>query len=714
MKRKILAFGLMVIMATVLLGCQGSEVEGAPAGLGDVGMVAIDRIADGVVEDYFNVDEEDEITRVVAIAREGMGSRTYALLNDGNLYGWGRVEIRHDDGSSLFENQYTPVHILDDVAYMAGAPGGFMAVIRNDGSLWAWGILNMSAPREYQLDLGRHPVHIMDGVASFGRGATFTILSRSPRALTFICVDDNLWLWNPRLQSYPFQIMQNVYDVVGDGLSYYVIDSDSRLWRMWAADINLEEGVRPGYNIHHIMDNVMYVATGMMRDTWVLCNDGSLWGLQVIGKYFIIDDVATFGGNNRREWSRNDDFSIIRNDGSLWVNRFNHGTQQRETVHILDDVVAATVIAISDLSLAIRSDGSLWARDEGYHRGVRAVHTGGQFRYPVQIMDDVAKIYHGFGSAPRVLLNDGSLWALEVNFRLGNLSYVHIMDDVIDVFAGSFSGVYIVRSDGSLWGWSYRGFLGDGTDARHRTTIPVHILGGDPYAQLPPPGQSTTNQATSTTQPPLRQLPQEQIPAYITINNQQHSRALTTLTLPNANNADVGQLRYMINLTELHISGLDLTDLTPISYLPNLLNLTLTSIGAADLTPIGGLVNLVSLRIAHTAAIVDISPLASLVNLQSFAMSNIGVSDISAVAGMRSLRFLHISAHTSARISDISPLAELTNLRGIALNNQQITDISPLANLRNLGTNFSQVSLVNNPITDWSPVAHVENVTGRP
>ena len=174
-------------------------------------------------------------------------------------------------------------------------------------------------------------------------------------------------------------------------------------------------------------------------------------------------------------------------------------------------------------------------------------------------------------------------------------------------------------------------------------------------------------------------------PFYVTIGGEQFSTELTIVRLAGRNltSADITQLRYMVNLTEIHLSGNQITDLTPLA---NLTNLTWLELGGNQIS--------------------DISPIANLTNLYLLDFQNNQISDISPLANLINLRILSLNFN---QVSDLTPLSGLVDLDILALWDNQITDITPLAGLNEL----IELWLAYNQITDWSPVSHVQTIFGR-
>jgi alpha-tubulin suppressor-like RCC1 family protein len=169
----------------------------------------------------------------------------------------------------------------------------------------------------------------------------------------------------------------------------------------------------------------------------------------------------------------------ITTDGSLWAwgfGIFGDGyvrTSAYSPVRVMEDVVS--VSAGFGHTMAITTDGSLWAWGNNIE-GELGNGTGGHNRYskytPIKIMTDVVSVSAGFGHT-MAITTDGSLWAWGWN-SFGQLgdgtqgenrhSPVKVMDNVVSVTAGLYHTMAI-RTDGSLWGWgvNWSGEIGDGT-----------------------------------------------------------------------------------------------------------------------------------------------------------------------------------------------------------------------------------------------------------
>jgi len=309
-------------------------------------------------------------TRMQTIAAGAMYS--LVITDDGILWSWGwGADGRLGDGGTA--DRHVPAPVLDDATSVAVNWLGAIAsnlVIRTDNSLWTWG------------GQARTPQWLKDDVIAFSN--SFMIIKS----------DNSLWGTGGNIPSYavteninmqnPVWIMDDVVAVSDLGTITFALQSCGSLWA-WGENTlgGLGDGTREN------------------RDAPVL----------------IMSDVASvFAGVGS--------VMVIRTDGSLWGWGFNHrgsvgdGTtiQRIAPVWIMDNVVAvSSCFSTEAATMAIRSDGSLWAWG-GNDSGNLGDGTTVDRHSPVWIMDNVVAVSQGGGHAMAVQ-SDGSLWAWGLNNR---------------------------------------------------------------------------------------------------------------------------------------------------------------------------------------------------------------------------------------------------------------------------------------------------------
>ncbi|MCL2621262.1 MAG: NPCBM/NEW2 domain-containing protein [Defluviitaleaceae bacterium] len=399
---------------------------------------------------------------------------------------------------SVFANQQAGLNLQRvPRRNVVDAHGSGTAVVKSDGSLWAWGYVQTGRPEEPMLSHVASPIMLIDsGVVSVTVGHNEKWVIKEDNSLWG-------WGWNNLGQlgdgtmierPSPVRILDNVASMPAVHAGGFVIRLDGSLWT-W--DVNHSDFIRP----QHVADGVVSISSNGLK-TAIVQQDG---GLYMIG----------YG------WE-----SGILGDGTRGP-----GNSQRTPVRVMDNVVEAHTNGMN--TIALQADGSLWSWGywAGSLTGLRRESgmlgdgsTTDRLR-PVKIMENVVTIAMSdsdlIGARAFAVTADGILYGWGWAYGLGigdatdgiRATPVRIMDNVVSVSAGR-EHAHVVRTDGSLWGFGKNEGIwpriGDGTT--HHAPYPVMIFG---------PGSISTNQgATPPTQPAPPITPPTQPP----INEPQTTR----------------------------------------------------------------------------------------------------------------------------------------------------------------------------------------------
>lgn len=154
------------------------------------------------------------------------------------------------------------------------------------------------------------------------------------------------------------------------------------------------------------------------------------------------------------------------------------------------------------------------------------------------------------------------------------------------------------------------------------------------------------------------------IPETVTIGGKSYSTSLTELDLHSSGlkDGDIDDLRYMVNLTKLELSGNELSDLSSISRLYGLTNLSVSHNQISDLSFLKNLIHLDTLYLSSNR-ITDLSQLSQLTELQELAIGNNQFTDLTPVANLTKMTLLVMCDCKADSLEPLYAMKDLFELR---------------------------------------------------
>lgn len=415
---------------------------------------------------YFSIDKAGNIEAVKtqnyligSIDIKGIKSiaagwnHTLGLKNDGTLWAWGG-NGSGQLGDGTVADRTKPVQIGTDTNWSVLSAGKtFSIALKTDGTLWAWGINSNGQLGDGSIVDKSAPVQIGtdNKWSAISAGDSFSLALKS---------DGTLWTWGSNSKG------QLGLGTITDGLAPVQVGAGTA----WTA-------IAAGYD-----------------HAAALRNDGTLWA---------------WGGNESGQLGQGaaaDHISPavlsshvpVQVPGTNWSAVTAGGSSQSYLVNIS----GIDVLRVGGYTVALKSDGTLWAWGENIHGQLGDgtnynMAWGGAGTYPLngheandrlvpnQIGTDTdwSSISTGAGHSV-ALKSDGTLWAwgLNVNGQLANgnpgmnnlmplpvgadtyLPYILPKQPWTAISAGGYQTLAL-RGDGTLWAWGWNGSgqLGDGT-----------------------------------------------------------------------------------------------------------------------------------------------------------------------------------------------------------------------------------------------------------
>jgi alpha-tubulin suppressor-like RCC1 family protein len=476
------------------------------------------QLGDGTTTDRTTPVQVSGLTGVVAIA--GGWYHGLALKSDGTVWAWGRnSDGQLGDGTTT--NRLTPVQVsgLTGVVAIAGGYWHSLA-LKTDGTVWAWGHNDYGQLGDGSTTNRTVSVQVtgLQGVTAIAGGAEHGLALSS---------DGTVWAWGHNDDgqlgnetttdsSVPVQVTGLTgVAVIAAGVHSLAVKSDGTAWG-WGHGVYGElgdggVGVNRSTPVQAIgLTGVVGIAGGSGHSLW-LKSDGTVWAsglnwygqlgdgttterhtpVQVSGLTGVLGMVAIAAGL--------DHSLALRSDGTVWAWGQNYGgqlgdgstTNRSAPVQVrANGPTGVTAIAGGSAhSLALKSDGTAWAW--GFNgNGQLGDGTTTRRSRPVQVsgLTGVITVAAGYQHS-LALRSDGTVWAwgFNGNGQLGDNSttdssvpvQVIGLTGVTAIAAGGYHSLAL-KSDGTVWAWGRNdyGQLGDGTTSNHPTPVQVSGLTG--------------------------------------------------------------------------------------------------------------------------------------------------------------------------------------------------------------------------------------------
>ncbi len=172
------------------------------------------------------------------------------------------------------------------------------------------------------------------------------------------------------------------------------------------------------------------------------------------------------------------------------------------------------------------------------------------------------------------------------------------------------------------------------------------------------------------------------IPEYVKIGDISYSTSTTAIYLDNMDltDSELANLKYMVDLTVLDLSGNRISNLNLLSGLTALTTLYLDSTNVEDISALSDLFRLEKLSLSNTS-VSDLSPLEELTAITSLDLSGTDVEDLSGISDLTSITTLNIS---NTPVTDLSPIAGLEELNLLIMVGCNVEDMTQLYELTSL------------------------------
>lgn len=336
------------------------------------------------------------------IIKSDGSNQTFAIKNDGTLWGWGHNNFgqigdgTHGDGT----NKFIPTKIGTDSNWKTIAVGLYHSVaLKTDGTLWTWGLNLTGELGDGTYDYGTEkftPTQI-------GTATDWKLVAAGAYHSLAVKNDGSLWAWGLNVDGelgdgtsgfgankyVPTKIGSATWMSINAGTYHSVgIKSDGTIWA-WGSNSygQLGDGTKISRNIPTqigITNNWKTLISGGYH-TIGIKNDGSLWawgnnewGQLGIGvfEYFKLVPTQIGTDTNWQTLAAGGNHTIaIKNNGSLWAWGYNADGEYGNGVYGFNNFAPTQIGTATNWqdvvtgfahTVFLKTDGSLWTTGENW------------------------------------------------------------------------------------------------------------------------------------------------------------------------------------------------------------------------------------------------------------------------------------------------------------------------------------------------------------
>lgn len=442
-----------------------------------------------------------------------------ALTNEGEVWSWGDNAQGELGDGTIVQTRLVPVRSahLEGIVDIEAAEF-YSYAVKQDGSMWAWGINDDSQLGTGNVTLQRtrtlvngidYPVDTLvpstPHLSTTGKTATTAVLSWDEASDNHGIKDYLVYRGSNLIQALPVDgnSIESVTGYTATGLAPGTTYTFSVKARDYANNISASSNE---VSVTMEASAPMTVSAGSDQ-TYALKSDGSVWawGNNYQGQLgngtatSANKAVQTVNLSSITAVSAGGSYGLaLKSDGTVWAWGDNSlgqlgyqpvAYQQYVPTRIENFGSVAAIAAGQTHTLALKNDGTVWAWGSNYY-GELGLGTTGNKYVPTKIpsLSGVKAISAGMFYS-LALKNDGTVWAwgMNMNGQLGNGSTTDSMVPVkintlvnVSSISAGFYHALALKTDGTVWAWGSNSYgqLGDRTYTDRSNPVNVSSVSG--------------------------------------------------------------------------------------------------------------------------------------------------------------------------------------------------------------------------------------------